>query len=332
MLGEPSTLASTGIAVSMALAEHGLDADAIFAEVGLDASIFKEHEARVPLSQVSRLWGKLVEVSGDPAVGLVIARHVRPTLYHALGQSLLASASIADAVQRICRYGKTVTSGTELEVVKSNSWVDLQLSFPHASIQPVGQARDFILGLLVNAFRMIAGSEFRPMRVSFSHSDQGAAETYREFFDCEVLFEAAHDGIRVDNHAFSAANDYANPAMAQEIDKISELYLRKLDTPGTSYRVQHLIQQGLPSGELSQDEIARRLNRSISSLRRDLQNEGTSYKALLEETREELAKAYITEGRYGLAEVAYLLGFSDQANFTRAFKRWTGTTPSEFGG
>ena len=54
--------------------------------------------------------------------------------------------------------------------------------------------------------------------------------------------------------------------------------------------------------------------------------------ALLEETREELAKAYITEGRYGLAEVAYLLGFSDQANFTRAFKRWTGTTPSEFGG
>jgi AraC-like DNA-binding protein len=332
MLGEPSTLASVGVAVRLALAECGLDAESVFDDVGLDVGITKKHEARIPLSQATRLWARLVELTGDPAFGLVVARFIRPTITHALGQSLLASTSIADAVARIGRYDKTVTSGTELEVNPGATRTELFLRFPHSTIQPAPQGRDCMVALLMHSFRSLAGGAFRPLRVTLSHPDYGLAKRYDEVFGCEVLFNARRDGLSIDNKTLNQPCAYGNPELAREIDKISEQYLRKLDSPATSYRVQHLIQQGLPSGQLSQDEIAKRLNRSISSLRRDLHNEGTSYKSLLEETRETLAKAYIEHGRHSLAEVAYLLGFSDQANFTRAFRRWTGSTPSEFAG
>lgn len=332
MLGEPSTLASIGVAVRMAMTEHGLDADSVFEEVGLDVGLLNKHEARVPLSQASRLWARLVELTGNPAFGLVVARYIRPTITHALGQSLLASRSIADAVARIGRYDKTVTSGTELELKQGTNHTELLLRFPHDSMQPSPQARDCILALLMNSFRSLVGNSFVPLKVTISHADFGLAKRYRDVFGCEIQFGAQRDAMRIDNNTFNKPCAYGNPELAREIDKISEQYLRKLDSPATSFRVQHLIQQGLPSGQLSQDEIARRLHRSISSLRRDLQNEGTSYKSLLEETRETLAKAYIEDGRHSLAEVAYLLGFSDQANFTRAFRRWTGSTPSQFAG
>lgn len=331
MLGEPSTLASVGVAVRMAMAERGLDADAVFEDVGLDVAVISEHEARVPLSQATRLWARLVELTGDPTFGLSVARFIRPPITHALGQSLLASTSIADAVARVGRYDRTVTTGTELEVKPGASYMDLFLRFPHDTIQPSPQGRDCTLALLMNAFRSVAGNDFLPVKVTVSHADFGLAKRYRDVFGCEIQFDAPRDSMRIDKETFNKPGNYGNPELAREIDKISEQYLRKLDSPAISYRVQHLIQQGLPSGQLSQDEIARRLNRSISSLRRDLQNEGTSYKTLLEETREALARAYIQDGRHSLAEVTYLLGFSDQANFTRAFRRWTGSTPSEFG-
>jgi len=330
MLGEPTTLASLGVAVRMALAQRGIDADAAFREVGLDPDIVKDHEARVPLAQASRLWDRLVVLTGDPTLGLDVAEHNHSTLSHALGQSVLASASIADAIARLQRYDRVVTSGTKLELQRGAAYSDLCLRFPHETIHPAAQGRDCMLGTLAIRCRSLAGEDFRPLRVSFCHPDFGQPGRYRDFFRCEVLFDASQDSMRIDHETLNRPNVYGNPEIASQIDKISEQYLRRLDAPATSYRVQQLMQQGLPSGELSQDEIARRLNRRLSSLRRDLHNEGTSYKALLEQTREELAKAYIAEGQHSLAEVAYLLGFSDQANFTRAFKRWTGATPSEY--
>jgi AraC-like DNA-binding protein len=71
------------------------------------------------------------------------------------------------------------------------------------------------------------------------------------------------------------------------------------------------------------------LHQSTSTLQRRLRQEGTSYQSLLDEIRRELALDYLRDGKHSIADVAFLLGFSDQSNFTRAFRRWTGTTPRQ---
>ncbi len=86
----------------------------------------------------------------------------------------------------------------------------------------------------------------------------------------------------------------------------------------------------LPSGEVRQNLVANELHRSVSSLQRSLRSEGVSYREILDDTRRSLAQQFIREKEYSLSEIAYLLGFSDQGNFTRAFKRWTGSTPTRY--
>ena len=76
-----------------------------------------------------------------------------------------------------------------------------------------------------------------------------------------------------------------------------------------------------------QETVARRLNRSLSTLQRQLQAEGLSYRQVIDQTRHSLARAYLGDKRFSQAEIAYLLGFSDQSSFSRAYRRWTGQSP-----
>ena len=91
-----------------------------------------------------------------------------------------------------------------------------------------------------------------------------------------------------------------------------------------------MLIQMLPSGKADQDTVANRLYRSTSTLQRQLTAEGTNYRDILESTRRSLAEHYLREGGYSQAEIAFMIGFSDQSNFARAFKRWTGMSPGQF--
>jgi AraC-like DNA-binding protein len=86
------------------------------------------------------------------------------------------------------------------------------------------------------------------------------------------------------------------------------------------------LHDGIPK----QESIADTLHISLRSLQRRLREEETSFKGLLEDTRQALAQQYLRENHRSIGEITYLLGFSEPSNFTRAFKRWTGQTPAEF--
>ena len=129
--------------------------------------------------------------------------------------------------------------------------------------------------------------------------------------------------------SFSAAGSI--PDVANAIDRIAETYLESIEAEGTVAReVRQMLIQLLPSGRSDQDTIARRLYRSRSTLQRQLGAEGTSYRDILESTRKSLAEKYLQSGDYSQAEIAFMVGFSDQSNFARAFKRWTGVSPGQY--
>jgi len=101
----------------------------------------------------------------------------------------------------------------------------------------------------------------------------------------------------------------------------------KLDLP--SHVCSKLIEL-LPSGNCSRELIANSLHMSVSTLHEKLKRAGTNYQQLLHQTRKEHAEHYISQGDLSLTEVAYLLGFSDSGNFSRAFKGWEGISPREY--
>jgi AraC-like DNA-binding protein len=86
----------------------------------------------------------------------------------------------------------------------------------------------------------------------------------------------------------------------------------------------------LSNGEPTRTALAHRLHMSERTLARRLNDRAVSFRALLDNVRKELALAYIDQARYAVTDIAYLLGFSDQSNFARSFRRWTGSTPSKY--
>jgi AraC-like DNA-binding protein len=178
--------------------------------------------------------------------------------------------------------------------------------------------------------RVASGNDFRAQQVSFRHPDHGRAGEFVEAFGAPVVFDADHDGLVLDRADLVLPLPGENAELAHANDQVAERYLAALEPQRVATAVRELLVDMLPSGDASQQAVANRLNRSLSTLQRQLQAEGMSFQKLRDETRQRLAEDYIRESQLSLAEVAYLLGFSDQSNFSRAFRRWTGYSPREF--
>jgi AraC-like DNA-binding protein len=106
-------------------------------------------------------------------------------------------------------------------------------------------------------------------------------------------------------------------------------YLAKLNKDDIVGQTKSIIFDQLPFGQVAIDQIAERLFLSERTLRRRLKEAGTSFKEILAETRRELGERYIQDSSLSLTEIAYMLGFSDSSSLSRAYKSWTGKSPSE---
>jgi AraC-like DNA-binding protein len=156
------------------------------------------------------------------------------------------------------------------------------------------------------------------------------AERYEELIKCPVHFDGPHIAIVFDADSAARPVLSGNAELAAEADRLSQRYLDEMSPDPTVRRVRELLLKAIASGRLDKSHVARSLNQSPSTLQRRLRRAGTSYQDLLDSMRRDLAIDHLKGGQHSLADIAFLLGFADQAGFTRAFRRWTGKTPSEF--
>ena len=122
----------------------------------------------------------------------------------------------------------------------------------------------------------------------------------------------------------------ANPELVRVNDRIVTDYLARLDRNDVVMQVRSKLADRLPDGQLDEAEIAAMLNLSRRSLQRRLGEQGMTFTQLQEQTRRELALQYVRDPRYSFGEIAYLVGFSEPGNFSRAFRRWHGVSPSQY--
>jgi len=155
-------------------------------------------------------------------------------------------------------------------------------------------------------------------------------EAYEEHLRCPIRYGTVDGTMCFDRSMAEQALPGGTPDVARATERIAEQYIASLDPQRVASDVRRLLISLLPSGQVDQDRVAQRMHRSASTLHRQLAAENTSYREILDSTRRGLAEDYLRDARFSLAEIAYLLGFSDQSNFSRAFRRWTNRTPREF--
>jgi AraC-like DNA-binding protein len=178
--------------------------------------------------------------------------------------------------------------------------------------------------------KLCAGTFGVPRSVCLPHPAPPDTAPFVECLGCPVEFDAPTIAFVFDAQTARMPVPSGNAGLAAEADRMAERYLEQFDPDTVATRVRSLIIQAMPSGEIDQVEIARSLHQSPSTLQRRLRREGTSFQDVLTAARRDKALEYLRSGEHSLADITFLLGFADQSNFTRAFRRWTGKTPREF--
>ncbi len=332
MLLESTSLASlTGLLATALREEYGVDPAPIFADAGLPLSTSGSPRLRHPVIKMRRLWELSKEASGDETVGLKTGQYAKPGYFYAFGHSWLASATLLDAMQRLTRYSHLIsTAVAEVSITETADSYALSTRFTVGGNAPPKEGIDCAMTALLALCDIAAEKGIRPLRVELSCAANVHPDAYRRALRAPIQFGAEVGVFHFDKDVLTAPLPHNTPDVAKATDKIAEEYIETLDPHKVASQVRRLLIALLPSGNVSQDLVSSRLNRSKSTLQRQLKDEGLSYRDVLESTQRSLAENYLREKKHSHAQIAFLLGFSDQSNFSRAFKRWTSMSPKQF--
>jgi AraC-like DNA-binding protein len=332
MLCEHSTLANVPRLLADTLREdYDVDPAPLLKKVRIDEAKFLRPGARVAYSKMQDFWSLAVKTTGDPSFGFRVGERSVPEDFYVLGHSWLASGTLFDVVERLCRYIAVVsTVQTGMRVERSDDTVALIETFPDRSLFPHRAAYDAGQVALINLLSSIARRDVHPLsaEIMVDRGDTGAQ--YEALYQCPIAFGAEYDKILFSFDDMDEPLLGSVPEILDASDEIAEKYLEALNEVSVAADVRRQVVQLLPSGRADQATVAEKLFRSRATLQRQLSAEGTSYRDILNSTRHSLAERYLRSGQHNQAEIAFLTGFADQSNFARAFKRWSGVTPGEY--
>ena len=323
-----TTIGSYGLAIARTLAASGIDSRRIFRAVGIDAELSNDPMVRLPSATTTRLYRACVEVTNDPYFGLSVARYIHVSNLHALGYALAASATLMDFCRRLERYMRLVSQAVKVQLSEGEG--ELVVRLEHVT-ETCGETEDCFLAFLVLTMRQLYRADFSPLRVGFHHAmPLEGAQPYEKLFRAPISFNAGASVLVFERTALERPLDGSCPELAQVNDSIAINYLAKLDRSDVITGVTQKIIEFLPDGECGRDKVAAALFMSPTTLQAKLAARGANFQQLLDDTRKDLACNYLRQAGRSVTEVTFLLGFADTSNFTRAFKRWTGMSPTEF--
>jgi AraC-like DNA-binding protein len=170
----------------------------------------------------------------------------------------------------------------------------------------------------------------QPREISFVHDALGPTDDYQNLLRCPVRFGCEQTALRFDDDALEAPSQRHDPNLFRLLEAHAEKVLAEMPRTATlRERVRREVVRRVREGEPSITSIAAALATSERSLQRKLQMEGVSFRDVVDEARHKLALVYLADHMLSMTDVACLLGYSEGAAFTRAFKRWTGSPPSQ---
>jgi AraC-like DNA-binding protein len=312
------------------LERRGIDPDVVFRQAGLDPALMDQSRARYPLERARAAWERVVDLTGNPCVGLELSAYLQATDLHALGYAFGASSTLRTALKRVCRYVSVVNDALVLELKDVGDGVELAGTggFGPEFRHPAGA--DSIWAVIVDMCRASYMEPLDPLEVSLMRPRPECAQDYVDLFRCPVRFGAAIPAILFPSSAMDRLLPARNRELARNNDRVLSGLHAALRKDVLIERVKSALIDELPSGTPSDDRIAETLFMSARTLQRRLAAEGTSFSQLLDAVRRELAEGYIQDPSLPISEIGFLLGFSELSGFSRAFKRWTGASPTAY--
>jgi len=338
----PCVTATIGAGYPRALLDFavskGADRRKLLERSGLSDSDLADQDGHVPVARYLALIEAAAALTDQPAIALQFGEAVRMQDISIVGLICEACETTLEVGAQLNRYAALVADDGKEDpaTLMRAEWTDegvwIQLSSDVImSNPPIAEAE--LARLVWNARVMFANSpEFKqldwPRAVHFRHPEPGYRAEYERIFQAPIVFGSDRNALLVDPRFLQLKQPAVNRYVFGLLSERAEALLKRVESSRTLRgRVESLIMQRLHTGQVGVDAIAAQLAMSRGALYRKLKAEGTTFDKMLDELRHKLALHYLDGGKVSVSQTAYLLGFSDPAAFSRAFKRWTGSSP-----
>lgn len=333
MTQETLTLSAPSVGLLLhALGQLGHDTQAICQKVNLRPNLVHDVHARIPVGQVQELWHAAVAATQNPDLALEVAQQINPTTMGTIAYVMMNAPTLQEALRKLCKYQDLVCGAIQTSLQVEQQLALVRLDPVWEALPAPRNALDSELVIYKSAFSALIGQPIPYKEVLFCYPEPASTKAHQHCFPgAKLVFGAPYGGLLFSQECLQLPVVTANPELSSMFEQYADAYLQKLKEPNTvRERVQRELAQLLQGDEPTIQKVARSMAMSVRSLQSKLRDEGVNYQMLLDEVRKELALKHLASGQTTIADIAYLLGFSETSVFSRSFKKWTGMAPAAY--
>ena len=328
----PLVLAPAATGVTKFIKRFGGDADRVFGEAGVDPESIGNPTAGLGLKSFCTLFESASRNTGNGNFGLWFGNQFLPNDLGLWGYTAITAPNMAAALDNLTTLFRFHQQCSMLRLSRTtDDMMLLEYQVRDPQIIERRQDAELSLGMFLNVFRHCHGPHWRPEEIHFEHPKPESSQEHQKAFDAPIFFNQKTNAIMFTDQALHQKM----PTCDLKLMTIMQICLESLGT-GTPLnqnltdRIRNMVRIKLPEGCPTLEQIADALHMSTSAIQRNLAWDGLSYTDLLEETRRNLAEMYLRQRNLSLSEIAYLLGYSELSAFSRAFRRWSGSSPRAY--
>jgi len=307
---------------------RGVTIEALLEGTELAPEVFASPEARISYDEYGTLIGNALRLTDDPGLGLEVGKNLGAAQMGVVGLALMTSHTIGDALGLWLQYAPVLAPSWDLSLTiePPSAFIVVREAIPRQPLEVY--ATELLLSAMDTIGRQLFGAALPVRGLQLAYPRPPHFERYHESYSVPIQFDQELTRVEVDAALLDAKVPFADPATAKLARRYCAEQLPVDSTlEGLVGRVRVLLATAVgPPPDL--DQLARRLQTSTRTLRRTLDQMGTSYRELLEESRRARAIEWTRSAPLSVETMAERLGFRDVRSFRRAFKRWTGYSPA----
>jgi AraC-like DNA-binding protein len=307
----------------------GIDPQPIYTQAGINPELLYNPNARISINSVDALWEQAAGMIEDPCFAIDMAEFWHPSQIGALGYAWLASSTLRRAFNRAVRYIHVVTEDLNLDLADTPKGLKVSIDLED-SVFTLPQHHDLVLSIMMHMCRFNFGDELVATEIKLAHPEPSCSNKITGYFRTDIQFDAEQSSLTIARADAEKELPSGNKQIALMHDEMLMRYLVEIKKGDIVQQVKSIILENLPDGQVTDRLVASELNLSERSMQRRLKEHKTTFRYLLDGVREMVAKQYIENPMNRMSDIAFLLGFSEQSAFSRAFKKWTGKSPVEY--
>ncbi len=315
------------IEIPRILRERGINPAEALRSAGLDMALFDDPENMVSFAAIGRLMKLCVAQTQCPHFGLLIGRRSGLSTLGIIGHLSQQMPDVGSALRSLILHLQIHDRGAAPNLSVEPDVAVLSYLIYQQGVEGASQIYDCAIAIVFNILRDLCGPAWRPTEVSFSHRQPSDTKPYRQFFQAPLRFDREQTALVFPAKWLDCTVAGADPVRREQLEQ-QIAALENLDSRDLVSQLRSVLRTLLITHRSSLEQVAQLFSMHRRTLNRRLKAQNYTFHELVNEVRYEIARQLLEDTQMPMNQIAVTLDYSDASAFTRAFRRWSGTTPA----